>query len=93
MDAMTTVGLSDEVVREFVAEFGEDASQAAEKALRSEITRHRIERAVKDGADPAAAVAEALSENPEFIATVECLDAAGEQPAEDLEERLRRAAG
>lgn len=48
------VGLSDEVVHEFVAEFGEGAPQVAEKALRSEITRRRIERAVKDGTDPAA---------------------------------------
>ena len=90
---MSTVDLSDEVVREFVAEFGADAPQVAEKALRSEITRHRIERAVQDGTDPAAAVAEALSEDPAFVAAVDCLDAAGEQPAGDLEERLRRSAG
>ncbi|MBM3663582.1 MAG: hypothetical protein FJW94_11995 [Actinobacteria bacterium] len=90
---MSTVDLSDEVVREFVAEFGEDAPQVAEKALRSEITRHRIERAVKDGTDPAAAVAEALAKDPEFVAEVERLDSAGEQPAGDLEERLRRSAG
>ena len=90
---MSTVDLSDEVVREFVAEFGEDAPQVAEKALRSEIARHRIERAVKDGTDPAAAVAEALAKDPEFVAEVERLDATGEQPAGDLEERLRRSAG
>ena len=90
---MSTVDLSDEVVREFVAEFGEDAPQVAEKALRSEITRHRIERAVKDVTDPAAAVAEALANAPEFVAEVERLDATGEQPAGDLEERLRRSAG
>lgn len=92
-DAMSTVDLSDEVVREFVAEFGEAAPQVAEKALRSEITRHRIERAVKDGTDPAAAVAEALAKDPEFVAEVERLDVAGEQPAGDLEARLRRSAG
>ena len=90
---MSTVDLSDEVVREFVAEFGEDAPQVAEKALRSEITRHRIERAVKDVTDPAAAGAEALANAPECVAEVERLDAAGEQPAGDLEERLRRSAG
>ena len=89
---MGTVDLS-EVVHELVAEFGEDAPQVAEKALRSEITRHRIERAVKDGTDPAAAVSEALAKDPEFVAEVERLDAAGEQPAEDIEERLRRSAG
>ena len=80
---MSTVDLSDEVVREFVAEFGEEAPQVAD----------RIERAVKDGTDPAAAVAEALAKAPEFVAEVERLDAAGEQPAGDLEERLRRSAG
>ena len=90
---MSTVDLSDEVVREFVAEFGEDAPQVAEKALRSEITRHRIERAVKDGTDPAAAVGDALSKDPEFVAEVERSMPAGEQPAGDLEERLRRSAG
>lgn len=90
---MSTVDLSDEVVREFVAEFGEDAPQVAEKALRGEITRHRIERAVKQGTDPAAAVAEALAKDPEFVAEVERLDAAGGQPADDLEKRLRRSAG
>ncbi|MCU0269214.1 MAG: hypothetical protein MUF83_11280 [Acidimicrobiales bacterium] len=51
---MSTVDLSDEVVRAFVVEFGEDAPQVAEKARRSEITRHRIERALEDGTDPAA---------------------------------------
>jgi CBS domain-containing protein len=90
---MSTVDLSDEVVREFVAEFGEDAPQVAERALRGEITRHRIERAVKDGTDPATAVAEALAKDPEFVAEVERLDAAGGQPAGDLEKRLRRSAG
>lgn len=90
---VSTVDLSDDVVSEFVAEFGDDAPQVAEKALRGEITRHRIERAVKDGTDPAAAVAEALAKDPEFIVEVERIDAAGEQPPGDLAERLRRSAG
>ena len=90
---MNPVDVSDEVARDFVAEFGDRAPQIAEKALRSEITRHRIERAVKDGADPAAAVAAALAKDPEFTADVERLDAAGEQPAGDLAQRLRRSAG
>jgi hypothetical protein len=90
---MSTVDLSDEVVRDFVAEFGDDAPHVAEKALRSEITRHRIERAVKEGTDPAAAVADALAKDPEFLADVEHLETAGEQPAGDLGERLRRSAG
>ena len=90
---VSTVDLSDEVVREFVAEFGADAPQVAEKALRGEITRHRIERAVKGGADPAAAVAEALAKDPEFAAEVERVSSAGEQAVGDLEERLRRSGG
>jgi ribosomal protein S16 len=90
---MTTVDLSDEVVREFVAEFGEDAPHAAERALRCEITRHRIERGVKAGADPSAAVADALARDPGFLSDVERLETAGELPAGDLEERLRRSAG
>lgn len=93
MVAVSTVDLPDDVVREFVAEFGEDAPQMAEKALRSEITRHRIERAVQGGTDPAAAVAEALAKDREFIAEVERIDAAGEQPSGDLAGRLRRSAG
>ena len=82
-----------DVVREFVAELGEDAPRVAEKALRSEITRHRIERAVTNGTDPAEAVADALAKDPEFLAEVDRLDAAGEQSPGDLGERLRPSAG
>lgn len=89
---MNAVDLSDEVVRDFVAEFGDNALHVAEKALRSEITRHRIERALEDGTDPATAVAAALAKDPGFLAEVERLESAGEQPAGDLEERLRRSA-
>lgn len=87
---MSRVDLSDEVVREFVAEFGDDAPHVAERALRSEITRHRIERALEDGADPAAAVADVLGQDPGFLADVERIDDAGELPAGDLDDRLRR---
>jgi hypothetical protein len=87
---MSSVELSDEVVREFVAEFGDDAARVAERALRGEITRHRITRAVRAGHDPAAAVADALSKDPEFLAAVDDLAAGGPQAAEDLDERLRR---
>lgn len=90
---MSTVDLSDAVVREFVAEFGDDAPQVAEKVLRTEITRHRIERAAKGGADPAAAVADALAKDQGFLTEVVRLDAAGEQTADDLAERLRRSTG
>jgi hypothetical protein len=90
---MSMVELSDEVVREFVAEFGADAPHVAEKALRGEITRHRIARALTDGSDPAAAVADALAKDPGFVADVEHLETGGEQPAGDLGERLRRSAG
>lgn len=89
---MAPVDVSEQVAREFAAEFGDDAPQAAERALRSEITRHRIERAVKDGSDPAAAVADALGNDPQFIAEVERIESSGPQPAGDLSERLRRSA-
>ena len=92
LDDVSTVDLSDEVVREFVAEFGDDAPQVAEKALRGEITRHRIERSVRDGTDPAEAVAAALAKDTEFTAEVERIDTDGEQPSGDLAERLRRSA-
>ena len=55
--------------------------------------RHRIEQALDDGGDPAAAVAAALANDPAFLAEVERLDTAGKQPAGDLDERLRRSAG
>ena len=87
---MSSVELSEEVVREFVAAFGDDAVRVAERALRSEITRHRIGRAVSSGDDPAAAVADALSKDPGFLADVDALATSGERPAEDLGERLRR---
>jgi hypothetical protein len=92
LDDVSTVDLSDEVVREFVAEFGDDAPQVAEKALRGEITRHRIERSVRDGTDPAVSFAAALAKDTEFTAEVERIDTDGEQPSGDLAERLRRSA-
>jgi hypothetical protein len=90
---MRTVDLSDEVVREFLEEFGEDAPHVAEMALRGEITRHRIKRAVKDGTDPALAVADALAKDANFAAGVDQLDEVGPQPPGDLEARLRPSVG
>ena len=85
-----TVELSEEVVRDFVAEFGDKAAMVAERALRSEITRHRIGRAVRAGQDPAVAVAAALSKDPGFLASVDELAAGPERPAGNLNERLHR---
>lgn len=90
---MSTVNVSDEVARQFVAEFGDDAEQVAEKALRREITRHRVEQAVKTGGDPAVVVAEALQSDPDFLAEVRRIDASADDRVGDLGERLRRSAG
>jgi hypothetical protein len=90
---MGTVDLFGEVVREFLAEFGEDAAHVAEMALCGEITRHRIARAVEDRTDPALAVADALAKVAHFAAGVDQLDVAGPQPPGDLEARLRRSGG
>lgn len=72
-----------------VDESGEDAPQIAERALRSEITRHRITIAVKRGVDPAQAVAEALGRDPAFIERTDRLTAQAQEPL-SLEDRLRR---
>lgn len=87
---MTAVELPAEVVRDFVAEFGDGAARVAERALRAEITRHRISRALREGHDPAAAVADALSRDPSFLAGVAELASSGPRSAGDLGERLAR---
>lgn len=79
----------DKVYEELVAEFGDDAPDVAERALRSEITRHRIATAIKNGVDPAQAVADALSRDPVFLAGTDSLTAQHHQPS-SLEDRLRR---
>ena len=48
---------------------------------------------LKAGRDPAVGVAEALSEDPGFVASVHDLAADGGRAAGDLDERLRRWAG
>ena len=75
----------------FDAGFLDDAADAevAERALRSEITRHRITIAIKEGADPATAVAEALARDPAFIERTDRLTAQPQEPS-SLEDRLRR---
>lgn len=90
---MSEIELSDEMAREFVAEFGDDAPRVAEHALRGEITRHRIERAVVDGTDPADAVADVLARDPDFADDVRRLASSGPRPAGNLEDRLRRETG
>lgn len=90
LSKVSIVDLSEAVLRDFVAEFGDEAPRAAERALRSEITRHRIERSVRGGEDPAHAIAAALASDAGFLAEVERIDGAGELPASDLHARLRR---
>lgn len=79
----------EDVFSELEEEFGAEAPYVAERALRSEITRHRISVAIKHGADPATAVAEALARDPAFLADTDGITAAQNEPS-DLEERLRR---
>lgn len=79
----------EDVYSELEEEFGADAPAIAERALRSEITRHRISVAIKQGVDPATAVAEALARDPAFLADTDTITAAPNEPS-DLEERLRR---
>lgn len=79
----------EDVFSELEEEFGAEATYVAERALRSEITRHRISVAIKQGVDPATAVAEALARDPAFLAETDTITAAPNEPS-DLEERLRR---
>ncbi len=79
----------DEVLAALIAEFGSDASAVAERALRGEITRHRISVAVEAGTDPAAAVADALARDPHFLGETDTITEQT-QPDSSLDERLRR---
>jgi hypothetical protein len=85
-----SVETSETVARDLVAEFGDDASRIAERTLRNEITRHRITRAVRAGQDPAAAVAEALANDPAFRADVDNIAQSNSREGGDLADRLRR---
>ena len=79
----------DDVYSELVDEFGEEAPVVAERALRSEITRHRISTAIERGADPAIAVAEALARDPGFVARADHLVTQRHETS-SLKDRLRR---
>ncbi len=79
----------DEVLAELVAEFGDGAPAVAERALRGEITRHRISVAVKEGIDPAVAVSDALARDPHFLTETDVITEQAQEPS-DLDERLRR---
>jgi hypothetical protein len=87
---VSIVELPESVLRDLVSEFGADAGRVAEHALRSEITRHRITRAIRSGEDPASAVAVALSNDPSFVAGIDALAQGGPMVQGSLEERLRR---
>ena len=79
----------DPLYQELVAEFGDDAPAVAERALRTEITRHRITVAIKKGVDPAKAVADALARDAVFLADTDAIAADRRDPS-NLEDRLRR---
>lgn len=81
--------IPDEVLAELVAEFGDTAPAVAARALRGEITRHRISAAIRSGNDPAAAVADALARDPQFLSQTDAITERVQEPS-DLDERLRR---
>jgi len=74
----------DEVLAELVAEFGDTAPAVAERALRGEITWHRISAAIRTGDDPAVAVADALARDPQFLSQT---DAVADQVQETVRPR------
>jgi len=80
--------IPEDVYRALVAEFGDDATEVVERALRSEITRHRITAAIRKGVDPATAVADAFGRDPAFIERTRRLMAQPQEPS-SLEGRLR----
>ena len=81
--------IPDDLYAELVDEFGDDAQVVAERALRSEITRHRVSTAIARGGDPAPAVADALARDPSFLARTDQLVAERHVP-NSLDDRLRR---
>lgn len=81
--------IPEDVFRELVEEFRDEAGDVAERALRSEITRHRITTALSRGVDPAKAVAGALAKDPTFLQRTDRLTAKPQEPS-SLEDRLRR---
>lgn len=81
--------IPDDIYQELIEEFGEHARSVAERALRSEITRHRISTAIARGVDPARAVADALARDPAFLAQTDRLMEKRNDPS-SLEDRLRR---
>lgn len=81
--------IPEDLYRELVDEFGGDADRVASRALRSELTRHRISRAIANGRDPAVAVADALSRDPDFVRHTDELTQQRQEPG-SLEERRQR---
>jgi len=65
------------------------ADKVASRALRSELTRHRISRAIAAGRDPAIAVADALGRDPDFVGRTDELTQTRQEPG-SLEERRQR---
>ena len=78
-----------DIYQQLVDEFGADADDVAQRALLSELTLHRIAKALARGIDPALAVADALGRDPGFIEGSDRL-AEERQSPDSLEDRLKR---
>ena len=81
--------IPEDIYRELVEEFGDAAGVVVRRALRAELTRHRISTGIAAGLDPATAVADALGRDPDFLQHTDDLTQV-RQPPGDLTERLRR---
>lgn len=81
--------IPEDIYRELVDEFGGDADNVVNRALRAELTRHRISRAIALGREPAVAVADALGRDPDFIARTDELTQQRQGPG-SLEDRRQR---
>lgn len=81
--------IPDDIYRELIDEFGGDADNVARRALRAELTRHRISRSIADGVDPAAAVADAIARDPDFLRRTDEMTGR-RQPPSSLKDRLKR---
>lgn len=81
--------IPDDIYQQLVDEFGTDADDVVQRALRSELARHRIAKALVRGIDPALAVADALGRDSGFVQRSDRLSGERHRP-DSLRDRLDR---